>query len=159
MTALLLTGMSGTGKSSVLRELSSRGFLAVDTDTDEWCEWVADADGSADWVWREERIAELLAHRPDGPIFVAGCKSNQAKFYDRFDEVVLLSAPEEVLAARIANRDTNNYGKAPGQWAEILFYIKTVEPLLRSTCTAEIDATQSLIEVTEQVIGLALRAR
>jgi len=34
---VLVTGMSGTGKSSVVRELAARGFKAVDTD-DGWSE-------------------------------------------------------------------------------------------------------------------------
>ena len=38
---VLLTGMSGTGKSSVIRALSARGFKAVDTD-DGWCEPLPD---------------------------------------------------------------------------------------------------------------------
>jgi shikimate kinase len=159
MTALLLTGMSGTGKSSVLDELSARGFTTVDTDTEEWSEWVEDADGSPDWVWREDRISMLLAAPSDGPVFVAGCKSNQGKFYDRFAEVVLLSAPADVLLARIAARSSNDYGKEPEQWSEIVLYLATVEPLLRSSCTAEIDATRPLIEVTDEVVRLATAAR
>jgi dephospho-CoA kinase len=34
---VLLTGMSGAGKSSVVRELAALGYKAVDTD-DGWCE-------------------------------------------------------------------------------------------------------------------------
>ncbi len=37
MKRVLLTGMSGTGKTSVIRALAARGFRAVDTD-DGWCE-------------------------------------------------------------------------------------------------------------------------
>ncbi len=40
MKRVLLTGMSGTGKSTLIRELSARGYKAVDADSDEWSEWV-----------------------------------------------------------------------------------------------------------------------
>ncbi|MBA3278120.1 MAG: ATP-binding protein, partial [Geodermatophilaceae bacterium] len=33
---MLVTGMSGTGKSTVLRELRQRGHLTVDTDYNAW---------------------------------------------------------------------------------------------------------------------------
>jgi hypothetical protein len=39
----------------------------------------------------------LLAQHVTGWLFVAGCASNQGSFYDRFDAVVLLSVPREVM--------------------------------------------------------------
>ena len=35
---VLVTGMSGTGKSTVLAELARRGHAVVDTDERGWCE-------------------------------------------------------------------------------------------------------------------------
>lgn len=67
MKRVLLTGMSGTGKSTVIREFAASGYKAIDTDSDEWSEWVnvdSDRSGSPaeqDRVWREERIQRLLA--------------------------------------------------------------------------------------------------
>ena len=66
MKRVLITGMSGTGKSAVVRELAARGYPAVDLDTPEWSEWVdadpADAltprDGK-DWLWREDPVRKL----------------------------------------------------------------------------------------------------
>ena len=159
MTAVLVTGMSGTGKSSVLQELSRRGFRVVDTDTDEWCEWTTAADGSPDWVWREDRMAALLAEPSDGALFVAGCKTNQGAFYDRFDEVVLLHAPIDMLKTRIATRDTNDYGKTAEQLTEILSFVETVEPLLAKTSTAEIDTSGALVDVADELVRLADRHR
>jgi dephospho-CoA kinase len=45
---VLLTGMSGTGKSTALRVLGARGHRTVDTDTDRWSRWVTLPDGSSD---------------------------------------------------------------------------------------------------------------
>jgi dephospho-CoA kinase len=151
---VLITGMSGTGKSSALAELRQRGFETVDTDEPGWSEW-SDEDGG--YLWREERVAELLDRERDATLFVSGTVSNQGRFYPRFDAVVLLSAPAEVLLARIASRTTNDYGKAEAERAEILANLAEVEPLLRATCTHELDATRPLAEIVAELerIGAA----
>jgi len=145
---VLITGMSGTGKSSALAELRRRGFEAVDTDEPGWSEW-SDEDGG--YLWDEERIAELLDRDRGVTLFVSGTVSNQGRFYPRFDAVVLLSAPVDVLLARVAARTTNDYGKAEAERAEILANLAEVEPLLRATCTHELDATQPLAEVVAEL--------
>ena len=83
----------------------------------------------------------LLAQHVTGWLFVAGCASNQASFYDRFDAVELLSVPREVMLQRIATRSTNPSGKSPHEQQRILADLETVEPLLRATLTAEIVTT------------------
>ena len=104
MPKVLVTGMSGTGKSAALQILGERGHRVVDTDTDQWSHWVTSPDGSPDWIWREDAITALLASHQHGHLFVAGCKTNQGKFYPQFDHIALLSAPADVLLARIAVR-------------------------------------------------------
>jgi dephospho-CoA kinase len=143
--------MSGTGKSAVLGVLRARGHRTVDTDTDQWSQWVTLPDGSADWIWREDAIAELLAGNGHGSLFVAGCKSNQGRFYPQFDHIALLSAPTRVLLARIAARTGNSYGKRPGERDLVLHHLATIEPLLRATATVEIDASAPIDEVVRQL--------
>jgi dephospho-CoA kinase len=154
MTKVLITGMSGTGKSTVLEILGARGHRTVDTDTDRWSHWVTLPDGSPDWIWREQAIADLLAGHHGGNLFVAGCKSNQGKFYPQFDRIVLLSAPADVLLARIAARTNNPYGERPEERAAILRYLAVVEPQLRATATIEIDTSAPTDQVVEQVESL-----
>jgi len=152
---VLVTGMSGTGKSSALAELRLRGFETVDTDEPGWTEWSDDEDG---YVWREERIAELLARDRETPLVVSGTVSNQGRFYPDFDAVVLLSAPAEVLLDRIAGRTTNDYGKSTEERNLILEHVAEVEPLLRATCTHELDASRPLPEVVDDLARIASRA-
>ena len=87
MTVVFVTGMSGTGKSSTLAALARRGHRVVDTDYGGWIE------GGPEPLWREDRIRELLDEHRDETLFISGCVANQGIFYDRFDAVVLLSAP------------------------------------------------------------------
>ena len=150
-----MTGMSGTGKSACLEVLSSRGYESVDTDTNEWSIWTKRSDGSLDWIWREDEISSLLDKYQHGQLFVAGCKTNQGMFYPRFDHVVLLSAPEEIILERVSNRSTNPYGKSAEERREILRYLSDVEPRLRGTATIEIDTTAPLIDVVDQLQRLA----
>jgi shikimate kinase len=155
MPKVLITGMSGTGKSAALLMLAKRGHRTVDTDTDEWSHWVTEPDGSPDWVWREEAITGLLAGHRGGHLFVAGCKTNQGRFYSQFDHIALLSAPAPVLLARIDARDSNPYGKNPAERALILRHLAEVEPRLRASATIEIDASAPLPQVVQQLESLA----
>jgi AAA domain-containing protein len=143
--------MSGTGKSSALVQLGARGFRVVDTDSPEWSRWEPSTD---EWLWREDRMAELLAAEDERPLYVSGCMSNQGRFYDRFDAVVLLSAPVDVIVDRIESRTTNDYGKSPQERALVLEHVDTVEPLLRATCTHELDASRPLAEVVDALAAI-----
>ena len=96
----------------------------------------------------------MLASHQQGHLFVAGCKTNQGKLYSQFDHIALLSAPADIILARIGARAGNLYGKQPGERAQILLYLAEVEPLLRATATIEIDATAPLSQVVRQLEDL-----
>lgn len=153
---VLVTGMSGTGKSSALQVLERRGHRVVDTDSDRWCEWVELPDGSPDWVWRLDAVTDLLTGHREGALFVSGCKSSQGRLYPLFDHVALLTAPAEVLFARIAARTTNPYGKSAAERALIRTHLAEVQPRLRASATVEIDASAPLDTVVDRLERLVL---
>lgn len=165
MKRVLLTGMSGTGKSTVIAALAARGYKAVDADSDEYSEWVTvteDAttpgtpvEAGRDWVWREERIRELLATEDAEVLFLGGCAANMGPFIPQFDHVVLLSAPAETIVDRLASRSTNTYGKQPDEVARVLELVETVEPLLRRIASRELDTGAGLDVVVTDVLRLA----
>ena len=164
MKRVLLTGMSGTGKSTVVGELAARGYKAVDADCDEFSEWVAISDDAGvpgspveperDWVWREERIQELLSTEDADVLFLSGCAQNMRKFLPQFDQVVLLSAPAAVIVARLGARTNNPYGKHPDEVTRVLGLLESVEPLLRRAAGHEIDTSAPLDDVVATVLRL-----
>lgn len=152
--------MPGTGKSSALAELGRRGYRVVDTDDPGWREYREHVEPSdelhrGEWLWVEEEIAGLLDSDDGRSLFVEGCATNQSKFYDRFNAVVLLSAPADVILDRVARRTANNYGKSPLERAMILDDLANVEPLLRASCTHELDASRPLDEVVADLVAIA----
>jgi dephospho-CoA kinase len=145
MARVLITGMSGAGKSTLLYELAQRGHNIVDTDYGGWV--------LEDGLFDETRMAALLADHPD--LVVSGTVSSQGMFYDRFEHVVLLSAPVEVLIERVRTRRSNPYGRTAEQRSEITGYVETVEPQLRRGATLELDGRLPVAELAD-VIELLL---
>jgi RNase adaptor protein for sRNA GlmZ degradation len=152
--------MSGTGKSSTLEELKSRGYITVDADTDEWSEWkndvsVAGDTPQPDWVWQEDKIQTLLQQEHPTHLFVSGCTPNQGKFYPEFDRVVLFTAPLDIMLHRVATRQTNPYGKSEEERNQIIRNTKVVEPLLREGCDLEIDTSQlNVRQIADKLLAL-----
>ncbi|TDZ99016.1 shikimate kinase [Mycobacteroides salmoniphilum] len=141
-----MTGMSGTGKTTLLEELARRGYLTVDTDYDGWT--------LADGRWDAARMTALLDQRSD--VIVSGTVDNQVDFYDRFGHVVLLSVPLEVAIARVSSRTNNPYGWTDTERAQIARYSEEVEPLLRRSATVELDGRLPVAELAECVGALAV---
>jgi len=160
---ILVTGVSGVGKSTVVARLAELGFRAVDLDSPEWSEWVDSPDGEGpsplqpgkDWVWREDRVQELLAEDGEGALFVSGCAPNLGVFRARFDGVVLLSVAAKVMAERLVHRTTNAYGKHPEELARSLEFKETIEPLLRATADLELDSSEPLEQVVAEIVRFA----
>ena len=150
MARILITGMSGAGKSTLLRELAQRGHDTVDTDYFGW----TDGNGGP---WDEARMTDLLQTHPG--VIVSGAADNQGTFYDRFDHVVLLSAPVDVLIERVRQRTDNAYGRFLEQQDEIRRYTTEIEPLLRATATVELDGRRPTVELADAVEALSVSSR
>jgi dephospho-CoA kinase len=152
-SVVLVTGMSGTGKSAVLDELSRRGHQVLDTDDPGWIV-VADEPGGPERLWDLDRVERLIRGHHTGWLFVAGCVPNQRALYDLFDAVVLLSAPPEVVMARVSDRE-NPYGSRPQDRVKIAEDLAVYEPLLRAGADYEVVSTVPVVDVAETLERIA----
>jgi hypothetical protein len=116
MTAYLITGEAGTGKSSVATELRRRGYLAYDADatlayhtdraTGQPITEKLDHYAGTAWMWDAARLRVLLDHRKD--VFMTGSSDNQHEFYPLFATIFILTidAPRSRSACKTADRET-----------------------------------------------------
>ena len=151
---VLITGMSGTGKSTLVQELRRRGCAAHDADDDGFSE--PRADGR--WGWRADAVASLLAQAPDGDVlFFAGCSEEQAEM--PFDLRVVLTAPEDEIVRRLRTRTSNPYGRTPAQRRQVLADLATVEPLLRGSADLVLSTTAPVADVADRLLAHVSRNR
>jgi len=108
-----------------------------------------------DWVWREDRMQDLLGAEDADALFLSGCAENMGRFVPQFDHIILLSAPAEAIVARLAARTRNAYGSRPDQVARVLSLMETVEPLLRCIAGYEIDTSASVADIVAAVLVVA----
>jgi GTPase SAR1 family protein len=143
---VLLTGMSGTGKSTLTHELRRRGYVAYDADDDHFSE--PRADGR--WGWRAEAVAELLAADHE-LLFFSGCSEEQGQL--PFDYRVLLTTPRATLTERLRTRVGNPYGRDPAELAQVLSDLDAVEPLLRRSADLVLATTEPTAAVADRLLS------
>jgi dephospho-CoA kinase len=149
--------MSGTGKSSALALLARHGHQIIDTDEPGWIIHSQTPDGPEP-LWDLDRVGALLDRHRLGCLFIAGCVANQRALYHRFDAVVLLSAPIDVLLDRVGDR-ANPFGSTSEDRAKIVSDLAAYEPLLRAGADYEIVTTAPIAEVASALERVASTGR
>ncbi len=147
---VLITGMSGTGKSTVLAELRLRGFLVHDMDEQNR----SYVDDQGHQRWNVAELVKAIEENRNVPFFISECSEDQASIRPLLTHVVLLSLPIESLIKRIASRTSHDFEKSPAELAAILVEVERTEPLLRKNATLEIDTTMTVGAVASRILRL-----
>jgi shikimate kinase len=108
----LVEGGSGTGKSSVCRELRRRGYRAVDGDNeiayqgDPKTGLPVEGSGRYEYhIWDVDKVREIAAGNEEEIVFFCGGSRNFGKFLTLFDKVFVLDVDIETLRRRLADRE------------------------------------------------------
>lgn len=147
---ILITGMSGVGKSTVVQALRGLGFVAIDMDEPGW----ASCDEFGHQRWDVLRLQEFMGRHLSEPLFVSGCSEDQVALYQQFSKIILLTAPKSVIIQRLACRTGNSYGKQQAELGEVMRNLDEIEPFLRKSATHEIVTTQPINAVVEAILDI-----
>ena len=171
MALCWVTGVSGTGKSTIVRELQHAGELAWDGD--DFSSWRDRETGGAvasparlpvGWVAQHAWVIDPAAVRrcrveAAGRMgYLAGGSENEADVWDQFDAVVYLVASDDTLRQRLATRTDNDFGKRDEELAMVLGWNAVREQRYRGVGAVTVDATRPLPEVVQAVRAAVMNA-
>lgn len=164
---ILVTGVSGTGKTTVLKEMKKQGFTAIGLDeTPDLSYWVHKKTGEKlikkaefskeflseyEWVCDLELLATLLAQYAES-VVVAGNVENILECMEYCDETLLLVCTPETFFARIDSRSDNEYGQSEEAKEFIMSYYERDNKKCLEAGAIAIDAEQSVEKVIEAVM-------
>jgi thymidylate kinase len=162
----LIEGGSGTGKSSVCKELQRRGYHAINGDRElayqgdsETGEPLAGIIGPAahdHHIWRVNEVKTLVADQDEAATFFCGGSRNFAKFIDLFDDVFVLEIDVDTLNGRLAERPEDEWGGRRTERELILRLHRTREEIPRNGTM--IDATAPIARVVDEILRRAATA-
>lgn len=96
----------------------------------------------------------LLSAPHEGLLFISGCAENMHRLHPLIDRILLLSAPVDMIMARLEKRSTDSYGHTPEERARIAELIATIEPLLRAAAHHEIDTNGPTGATVDRILSL-----
>jgi hypothetical protein len=134
---VLVTGTSGSGKSTIGKELKKRGFDVIEADQDVFNDlsiayWKNKVTGEGvnmpwpppknwhnenDWVWRVDVLKQRLDSSDNSIVFACGDSRNKQEAYSLFDKIFVLNVSDDMLHERIQSRADNYFGKTDEEFA------------------------------------------
>ncbi len=171
MKKVYVTGIAGTGKTTIYEQLKIKGYTAISIDeTDNLCSWVnketkekvtekvelnRDFTSKHKWLCNVDYLKKLLDVKED-IIFVLGITSNQDEFLYLFNKILLLQCKPEVFIERLKNRTNNDFGKDKTVQDHMLTWYKDFENELIERGAIPINVDIPINEVVDEVIKQAL---
>jgi hypothetical protein len=152
----LIEGVSGTGKSSVCKELQRRGYCAINGDNELAYQGDPDTgkpmDGFAHehHIWHVGKVRTLVANQDEAVTFFCGGSRNFPGFIDLFDDVFVLEVDLDTLNRRLDERTEDEWGGRQTERELILRLHRTKEDIPKNGIV--IDATAPIARVVDEIL-------
>lgn len=163
---IFLTGVSGTGKSAVCRELQRLGVVAIGIDeTPGLCCWlnkqtkekVTEADFTAEFIATHGWFCDLgklqkIITGYNKPLVVCGSIENIVEGMRLCDVTLLLVCSPKTFISRIGTRTDNEYGKSDTTKSALLNYYQDYNQTCLEAGAVAVDAERPLSVVVDEVL-------
>jgi gluconate kinase len=159
MRNYLIEGVSGTGKTSVCKELQRRGYYAINGDTELAYQGDPETGKPTDGlthehhIWHVDRVKALVANQHEAVAFFCGGSRNFSKFVDLFDGVFVLEVDLDTLNRRLDERTENEWGGKQTERELIARLHQTKEDIPKNGIL--IDATAPIAHVVDEIVRKA----
>lgn len=164
---IFITGVSGTGKSSVCRELSIRGHTTIGLDEvpglsrwvhrktkeklDKKADFSAEFLATYEWACDLKMLKELL-RQERGTVFVAGNVENVLACISLAHKSFVLICSPETFLKRIDERIDNDYGKDEDAKNFLLSYYESDNKKCLEAGAIAVDGEQPLNQVVDSIL-------
>jgi adenylate kinase family enzyme len=174
MSAVMIAGCSGAGKTTIAPVLARRGLAAIDADADPLLARSVDRSGAVveepaepaepdfawlarhSWAWNPARLDELIRAAAPATLYVCGGADNGLELADRFTHVFLLEIDEPTMLARIDARQDNDWGRIGDTREYLRRRLPEIQDRLRAFGAIPIDARQPLDQVVDAILSHTL---
>lgn len=168
---ILVTGISTSGKSTMAKELSKRGYEAHDLEHNGISAWfhkekgTRDAefaqvpDRSKEWAdaheWRTSMdwINDIAKKATNKTIFLCGGAANEKDIIALCDKVIWLRTDEKTIRERVNIPRDHTYGTVPHELVDAIEGNIQKEKVFEQLGATMIDARRPLDEVVQDVVA------
>lgn len=165
---ILITGVAGSGKTTISEELNKIGKEAIDIErvdglfsmkeratgkmAGEFNVHSLEEQKKHDWVCNIDRLKKVLEGNTSKTVYYCGTGGNILDTFSLFDKVFLLTATDDVLRKRLTNRRNNYYARTPEVQDWVCEYRKPFEKACKKAGVEIIDTVKELADVVDEIV-------
>jgi adenylate kinase family enzyme len=165
--SVLITAVSGTGKSTVCKALHALGYDSMDIESiDGLYELVNEKTGEVipgnleqisegvDWNCNKLRLEKLVASQTSELTFYCGGMSNTFDVWDVFDFVIMLTISDEATVKRLSARQSGEFGSSEVNRGWVLSWKHSFEKRLLDAGAVPVSAEGAPQEVAALILSV-----
>jgi len=166
--SILITGISGTGKTTISAELNKRGYKAYDMDdipnlfsmidkqTKKLIENHDNTDlekvKKMDWICDKDKLQSIITEENSPIAFYCGDASNLDEIISLFETVVLLQTNHEKIRQRLTHRNDNDFAKTSEVQDWIMSWKDQLENKIKEGGALVIETSGDLEQIISEII-------